>query len=181
MEWLGEVLGLGASVASGGVLGLVGAVVGKVGQVFQSAQERKSRALDYEHELKLLEMQHEQASREDLHEVEIMETSGSYAGLESSINAEASIQQVSTWVNSLRSLTRPVLTFSLIGIVTWMFIVLMDAIQTGTNNALVQLLGQGAVVEILTYIIYSVVFSASTAVVWWFGDRALTPPGQRSR
>lgn len=181
MEWVTELLGIGASAASGGVLGLVGAVVGKVGQVFQERQERKSRALDYAHEIKLLEMQHAQASREDLHEVEVMETQGSYVGLESSINAEATIQNVSTWVNNLRSLTRPVLTFSLIGIVAWMFIVLMDAIQTGTNNALVDLLGQTAVVEILTYIIYSVVFSACTAVVWWFGDRALTPPGMRSR
>lgn len=181
MEWIGEVLGMGASVASGGVLGLVGSLAGKVGQFFQAKQERKSKQMDYDHELKLLEMQQSQASREDLHEVEMLETQGSYSGLEASINAEASIQQVSTWVNNLRSLTRPVLTFSLVGIVTWMFIVLMGAVQTGTDNALVGLLGQTAVIEILTYIIYSVVFSASTAIVWWFGDRALTPPGQRSR
>jgi len=57
----------------------------------------------------------------------------------------------------------------------------MQAIQTGADNALVTLLGQGAVVEIMTYIIYSVVFSCSTAIVWWFGDRALTPPGMKSR
>lgn len=181
MEWLGEVLGVGASVASGGVLGLVGSIAGKVGQLFQARQERKNRQLDYEHELKLLEMQHAQASREDLHEVDLMETEGSYAGLQASIEAEGRISEVSTWVNNLRSLTRPFLTFSLVGIVTWMFIVLMRAIQTGTENALVDLLGSAAVIEILTYIIYSVVFSASTAVVWWFGDRALTPPGMKAR
>ena len=181
MEWLTDLLGIGATAASGGALGLVGAVAGKVGQIFQARQERKNKELDYAHELKLLEMQHAQASREDLHEVEMLETQGSYSGLEASIDAEAQTRTVSNWVNNIRSLTRPVLTFGLVGVVTWMFIVLMDAIQTGTDNALVALLGQAAVIEILTYIIYSVVFSATTAIVWWFGDRALTPPGQRSR
>lgn len=181
MEWLTDILGIGATAASGGVLGLVGAVAGKVGQVVQAKQERKAKQLDYEHELKLLEMQHAQASQEDLHEVEMVETRGSYAGLEASIGAETSLQQVSLWVNNLRSLTRPVLTFSLIGIIAWMFIVLMDAIQTGTDNALVALLGSAAVIDILTYIINSVVFSATTAMVWWFGDRALAPPTHRSR
>jgi hypothetical protein len=137
--------------------------------------------MDYEHELKLLDRQHDRASMEDRHEVEMLETQGSYAGLDASLAAEASIQQASTWVNNVRSLTRPVLTFSLIGIVTWMFVVLMNALQTGDGNALTQLLGEAAVVDILTYIIYSVVFSACTAVVWWFGDRALTPPGMRAR
>lgn len=161
---------------------MVGSIAGKIGQVFQAKQERKSRQLDYEHELKLLELQHSRASREDLHEVELLETQGSYTGLESSINAEASIQSVSTWVNNLRSLTRPVLTFSLVGIVAWMFIVMVNAVQIGGSHAAItDILGQTAVVDILTYIIYSVVFSASTAVVWWFGDRALTPPGQRGR
>lgn len=181
MDWLNGLLGVGASVASGGALGLVGAVVGKIGQVFQAKQELKAKKLDYEHELKLLEMQQSEKSREDLHEVSMVETQGSYSGLEASINAEAQISNVSVWVNNLRSLTRPFLTFSLLAVVGWMFVTLMSAIQTGTDNALVALLGQAAVVDILTYIIYSVVFSSSTAIVWWFGDRALTPPGQRSR
>ena len=30
-------------------------------------------------------------------------------------------------------------------------------------------------------VIYSMVFAASTAVVWWFGDRAFTPPSMRGR
>ena len=181
MEWLGEVLGIGASAASGGLLGLLGSLTGGIVKHFRSKQEMKARAQDYEHELKLLEMQHAQASREDLHEVDLMETQGSYTGLQASIEAEAQITGVSKWVNNIRSLTRPTLTFSLVALVSWMFITFMNAIQTGQGNALTELLGQGAVVEILTYIVYSCVFSATTAVVWWFGDRAMAPPGMKDR
>ena len=181
MEWLGDLLGIGASAASGGVLGLAGAVVGKVGQFFQSRQERKAKQQDYEHELKLLERQQQRQSMEDAHETEMVHTRGSYTGLETSIEAEAQVRNVSQWVNNLRSLTRPTLTFGLVGIVSWMFIILMNALQPAAQHALVDILGREAVVEILTYIIYSVVFSATTAVVWWFGDRALTPPGQQER
>jgi hypothetical protein len=35
--------------------------------------------------------------------------------------------------------------------------------------------------ELLVYDVKSLVFSASTAVVWWFGDRAFAPPGMKNR
>ena len=31
------------------------------------------------------------------------------------------------------------------------------------------------------YITHSVVFAATTAMVWWFGDRGMTPPALKER
>lgn len=181
MEWLGDFLNIGATAASGGVLGLVGAVVGSISKGFQRKQELKEKKAEWEHEVRLLEMQQSRDTMEDRHEAEMMGLEGSFAGLESSINAEGKISDVHKWVNDVRALTRPVLTIGLVVIVVYLFNHLMAAIQTGDQSALVDLLGREAVVALLTYIVYSVVFSAATAIAWWFGDRALTPPGYKGR
>lgn len=52
-----------------------------------------------------------------------------------------------------------------------------------------QIVGQGVatvldaaeVKDLLRYIVYSVVFTACTAGMWWFADRALAPPGLKNR
>ena len=50
----------------------------------------------------------------------------------------------------------------------------------GGDSLISSVLGPEAVGELLRYIVYSVVFAWSTAVLWWFGDRAMTPPGFRN-
>lgn len=185
MEWLGDLLsGLGtagAAVGSGGLLGLVGAGLSAFSKGRQRKAEFSEKQAERDHELRLLELQHSRASREDLHTVELMETEGSFTGMEASINAEAQVTDVHRWVNDVRSLTRPVLTLLLICIVGWMFNDLLAAAVDASVSNIAVVLGKEAVVDLIKYIVYSVVFSATTAIVWWFGDRALTPPGYRGR
>ena len=58
---------------------------------------------------------------------------------------------------------------------------LMGALDSNDGGALTAVLPPEAAAGLLRYIVFSVVFSFSTAVAWWFGDRALTPPGAKHR
>jgi len=49
------------------------------------------------------------------------------------------------------------------------------------DSSLLQLFSDGQLANMTRYIVYSMVFSAATATVWWFGDRALTPPNMKAR
>lgn len=42
-------------------------------------------------------------------------------------------------------------------------------------------LKEAAASRLVEYTVRSIVFAASTATVWWFGDRALQPPGTKHR
>ena len=35
--------------------------------------------------------------------------------------------------------------------------------------------------DLLRYMIYSLFFATTTAITWWFGDRAFAPPGMKNR
>ena len=58
------------------------------------------------------------------------------------------------WVAAVLRLVRPVLTMSLIGLMLFVYIRISDLAQ------------QEAIIQ-------AVIYMASTAVLWWFGDRAM--------
>jgi len=77
------------------------------------------------------------------------------------------------WVGAVRTLYRPFLTTALLGIVAWFFAELL-AVLDGTEGTL-QALGADKALELVEYIVVSMVFLASTAGMWWFGERAFLP------
>ena len=60
------------------------------------------------------------------------------------------------WVAAILRLVRPLLTFALIGLMLFIYIRISDLAQ------------QEAIIQ-------SVIYMSSTAVLWWFGDRAMRP------
>ncbi|MEM6899413.1 MAG: hypothetical protein AAF583_06555, partial [Pseudomonadota bacterium] len=93
-----------------------------------------------------------QANREETEaEIALAETAGSWDGLRASMMAEAAIGQSYPWVNAVRGLTRPTLTFLL-----W---AIAGVIYFGADAA-----GRDAITETAT-------FAATAATLWWFGDR----------
>ena len=82
---------------------------------------------------------------------QLAETSGSWAGLAASLQAEAAIDDSYAWVNAVRALTRPVLTL-LLWLITWLVFVASPEAE------------QVKIVETST-------FAATAATLWWFGDR----------
>jgi hypothetical protein len=173
MEFIEGLLGVGLSAASGGIFGLVGSGLAGVAKYFQRKQEQEFKKEAWGHEYELLKLQMQSRSQETENELAIVSQGGSYAGLKESIKADQKDLESYRWVNAIRSLFRPILTTLLLVICFSLF---RDIL---TENTL--MLEKQAVTEILKYIVYSLVFSSGTAIVWWFGDRAFCPPGMKNR
>jgi hypothetical protein len=174
MDFLSNFMGGMASVASGGIFGLLGSIIGVGAKYFQEKQRQSWQQKKWLHETKLLELQMQARATETEQELAIVSQEGAWAGLRESHRTEQSIKNVHVWVNDIRALFRPVLTIFLWVIAAWIFWLVV-------GGSLIEWLKEVDIKDILRYMIFSVFFSASTATVWWFGDRALSPPGHKNR
>jgi len=162
-----DILGLGASVASGGVFGLIGAGIGVAGKYFTKKQEMKERALERTHELFLMKEQRETRAAETENELAITSLEGSYSGLKESIKADALASKgASQWVVDMKAMFRPVLTVIMVLLSAVVFLTMTKAGWISSEES----------IDLTKYMIYSIFFTSSTCVIWWFGDRALSPP-----
>ena len=138
--------------AAGGLFGLVGTALGRVAGFFERRQAQEHERARWTHELALHELSMRAHAQETEAELALAAQAGSWAGLEASILAEATIGEASRWVVNTLRLVRPVLTLMLWLITGWIFARTQD----------------GSVVE-------ACVFAATAATLWWFGDRAPKP------
>ncbi len=169
-----EILGMGASVASGGIFGVIGSVIGTAGKYFQERQKQSFKEKEWEYETKMLKLQMDAKAQETEQEIALVAQEGSWSGLRASHEAAAKIGPTHKWVNDVKSLFRPFLTISLWIISGWIFW------QIG-KGGLNEWFAEGESDELIKYMVYTVFFSASTATMWWFGDRALAPPHLKHR
>ncbi len=160
MDWSAIISGIG-SAAGGGVFGLVGAGLGGVFKYFQARQEHKNR-------LELMRVEMEMRSQQ-----------GAWDGLKSSIQADAA-PATYKWVSAVKALYRPVLTTGLVVVALVIFWDILSGLDD-RHSRLADILTQAEIKELLRYIVYSMIFSTCTAIVWWFGDRAFQPPGLKNR
>lgn len=145
------IAGLAASAAGGGLFGLVGTALGRVAGYFETRQRLQHETERWAHETRLLELQHKARAEETEAELALAETSGRWAGLEASMQAEAAIGESYRWVNAVRGVTRPALTLLL-----WL---IAGMIWLGADA-----LGRASITE-------TAAFAATAATLWWFGDR----------
>lgn len=151
-------LGIAASTAGGGVFGILGTIAGRVASYWERKQTFAHEVDKWAHETKLLEMQMQAKAQETEAELALADVSGSWKGLEASMNAEAAIPESYKWVAAVRGLTRPALTILLWGITLVIFLT-----TDGSNRQ--------EITEATT-------FAATAATLWWFGDRG---PQSRER
>ena len=171
---IAEILGLGAAAASGGLFGVAGAALGGWMKWKERAQRTIEEAAQREHEIKLIEMKLRVRSQE-----------GSWAALGVTHKSEIALngQENYKWVVAIKSLFRPLLT-----LVLWALVYLqLSIILTGSMQEYLKLAGDGTILSreellsLVRYVIYSTVFSATTATTWWFGERALSLPEMKNR
>lgn len=179
MDWIAGLLG---NAASGGVFGFLGAAVGGVFKYFQTRQQQKFEEKKWNHELALIDKEHEREREEDEHEIAVVSQKGAWQGLSTSIQADASVGDNYKLVNAVKTLYRPALTTGLV-LIAYIIFKDLSAMLGGTGTSVIMpgILTPQQVKDLLIYDVNSLVFSASTAVVWWFGDRAFAPPGLKNR
>ena len=140
------ILELLTSAAGGGIFGLGASLIKGWGKY-------KQQQLDFKHELDmtvqigknmLLEM--DLAKLKGTIDLEIQESEADARNLTEAIKAESSMKGASPWVNDVRALVRPTLTAGLV------FLAFAAAML---NNAYAP----------------QFIFMATTAVLFWFGDR----------
>lgn len=170
MDWLGEIIGTAGSIAGGGIFGLFGSVVGQIGKYFRRKQEMEAKARDRAHEIRLQELRMEAQARKTEQDIAVADTEGSWTGMEASYGQ--TFQAQSGVVRDLKAMVRPTLTFALWALAVFVFVWIS---QAGAERYL----AESEAAAIVRYMIYTVFFTASSATLWWFGDRALSPPGEK--
>ena len=179
MDFLGA-LGSAVTGLAGG--GFLGAIMGIGSKFLQERQRQQWEEKKWTHELKLMELQSQARASETESEIRIVQEEGSWQAKRESMKGEQAMilsGQPHPAVIGIRSLWRPTLTLLLILLVLCVWISLIALLRG--ESSILSFLSPEAVMDLLSYIVYSVVFAASTAALWWFGDRALSPPGTKHK
>lgn len=180
MEWLKEILGVSISGAGGALFGGMGALGGAVVKYFQRRQEMSFQREKWDYEKDLFKLELENKRQEEEQELMVVSQKGSWDGLKASVQSESHVGEVHKIVNDIKALYRPLLTTGLV-IVTYFIFRDMLNILRHQEAYLENVFSADTVRDILMYIIYSVVFSTCTAITWWYGDRAFSPPGMKNK
>jgi len=179
MEWLVDLLGVGASAASGGIFGFLGGIGSTIAKYFQENQRQNWKREEWKYELELLKMQREEAELEREHDLAIVAQEGSFTALNTSLASEGRMT-ASPWANNVRTLFRPFLTLILCSISALVFYEIMIAIQEG-QGMFASLFTNEEMRDLIRYMVYTIFFAASTAALWWFAERSFAPPGLKNR
>lgn len=168
---LTTILGILGSAGFGSVLGIFGSWITR-------AEERKDRKLQFEHELKITELDLRSQELEQKHQLAIADKQIDLAEAESKIETArgelsafadslkiGSAKSGVKWVDAFNGLMRPFITIFLLGVSIWITYNVFSMVE-GFES-----LGQQEAVEMFKYIIYSLISMTSTAVFWWYGKR----------
>ena len=151
------------TILSGGATGLLGSLISTGFKFFQGIQDRKEAAEIRTHELALQRLAIETGQAETESELKIIQEESRRDQLVASYRHDSEIGRSSRWVINILRLVRPLLTFALIALTAWIYFKLTDALAGGNAAVLRE------------YIVHTIVYTTSAAVLWWFGDRALNP------
>ncbi len=156
---IGKVAGGLFTAAGGGLFGLIGSLAG---QWLKSREKQK----EHRREIELVRLQ-----------MEVKKQEGSWRGLTSSHQSDAAVSSnAHKWANDIKAIYRPLLTTLLCRISYLIFRDLMAAMN-GEGSTIASFFEFEEIRAMVVYCVYSIIFATSTAVVWWYGDRAFAPPG----
>lgn len=145
-------LDLLGTVLTGGATGIIGSILGKAFSFLDYWVEKKKADAEHGRTLELLKLQNQLGAEESERELKIAEANAASDIRMASYGHDSSAGAGSSWVVDILRLVRPILTFTLIVLVG--IIYFHDPIGRDTIEA-------------------SVLYMMSSAVLWWFGDRAM--------
>ena len=138
---------------SGGATGLIGSIIGKAFSFMDFWVDEKKANNEHDRTIQLLELQNKLGAQENERELEIVRTKAAGDARTASYNHDISLGNGSVWVTDVLRLVRPFLTLSLI--------ILVGILYFQSD------VGGKSITEA------SVIYMTSSAVLWWFGDRAM--------
>ncbi len=148
------------SVLTGGATGILGSVLGKVFSFADFWIEQKKADADHARTIEMTRLQHDLRSEELETEREIVLEEQAGKQRAASYRHDMSAGVSYPWVAAILRLVRPTLTVGLIALTWYIYSTSDDFAQK-------------------EYIIQSVIYMTSTAVLWWFGDRSLKLQGRK--
>ncbi len=152
-------LDLIATVVSGGATGILGSVVGGAFKWLDRRDAAREAAAVRAHELSLQRLHIETRGAELESEERIARADAARDVLVASYGHDRAAAPASPWAADVKSMVRPALTFALIALTAAIYFTLdADAAVDG--------------VALRAYVVNTVVYTTSAAVLWWFGDRA---------
>lgn len=138
---------------------LFGGLTGAVASYFQKKQELECLKEKNAHELSMTEMR----SVNRINEIEAQSDAD-----DKRIEAQSfleSLKSVPSWGDTIKSSVRVVVTFYLLGWVTYV------GHELTIKGGGIQALSEGVATDLMTKIIYAVVYLTVTCVTWWYGQR----------
>tara|TARA_R110000751_G_C13701671_1_gene473423 strand:- start:208 stop:666 length:459 start_codon:yes stop_codon:yes gene_type:complete len=142
------------TVLTGGATGIIGTVIGKAFSFVDSWQKEKAADKEHTRSIELYKLQSELKLEEREKELEGQMQVAEIGLRAASYAHDQSAGVASPWAVNVLRMVRPVITGGLI--------LLVGIIYFRTDDLLQQ-----------NVIIQSVIYMASSATLWWFGDRAL--------
>lgn len=172
MEWLTSLFDVGTG---GVVTGVFGGLIGGVAKYFQEKQRQAWEEKKWSHDKEMAKMNIKADSDKLAATISADAARADKTALSQSIQADASLSNINTppWALAVKVVFRPFLTTILIVVYAMMYYLLLEALKVG--GALTTIFDPNEMGEILKYMIYTMVFTTSTAATWWFCDRAITP------
>jgi hypothetical protein len=156
----------------------LGAIVGAVGGWMGKRENRLLKELEFDHDIKMSEIESQQMTLEFNHavaladkQIEQTETEGDIAtdiAETKAFTQGLKIQQIksgSSIVDAIRFLMRPVITVYLLGISTYFAYSIHQLVEG------IEILGITQLVGMYTQIISQIFFLTITCVSWWFSSR----------
>lgn len=147
-----------ATVVSGGATGIIGSVVGGAFKWLDRRDAAREADAVRAHELSLQRLAIETRGAETESERAIVEAETAGAALVASYRHDRAAAAATPWVADVKAMVRPALTFALIILTAAIYFALDD--------------GASGAAELRAYVVNTVVYTTSAAVLWWFGDRA---------
>ena len=142
------------SVLTGGATGIIGSVIGKVFGFVDGYLEEKKKDKEHTRTIEMTRLQSELRSQEIESEREIVQTQQDGQIKTAAYDMFVNVPVPYPWVAAILRLIRPILTVMLVAIVGYIYATSDDLGQQET-------------------IIQCVIYMASTAVLFWFGERSM--------
>lgn len=174
------------SIVSGGATGLLGAAFGHITDYYKAKLAAKQEAARLENQLERRKLDLQRAQMEIDGALRVSQTEGETAqrlaawkGLSDSYDSDAARYATgdpaksSGWfilVDVVRGLTRPGVTWYMAALVTYMFVRFVQLV-----GGLEQAVSHEQMLAIVSQIVNSVLYIATTCTLWWFGVRGKSP------